>query len=151
MRTIRKKFKRPKKPYDSIRIEEEKNLMRNYGLRSKREFWRAQEILRQFRRRARELISAEDPEKQKTLLDRLVKLGMLSKQAELDDVLALQITSILDRRLQTVVSKMRLAQTPLHARQMVTHGNVMIDDRRVKFPSYLVESEEEGKIRIRGG
>jgi small subunit ribosomal protein S4 len=151
MRKIRKKFKRPKKPWDSRRIGDEKTIMNTYGLRNKRELWRAEQILRQFRRRARELIAVEDPDKQRVLMDRLVKLGMLSKEAELDDVLALEITSVLDRRLQTLVSKRRLAETPLHARQLITHGHVFIKDRRTKFPSYLVESEEEGRIRIKGG
>jgi ribosomal protein S4 len=81
MRRIRKKFKRPKKPWDSKRISDEKTLMKTYGLRTKRELWRTQEILRQFRRRARDLIAVEYPERQKVLIDRLVKLGMLSKEA----------------------------------------------------------------------
>jgi small subunit ribosomal protein S4 len=150
MRRIRKKFKRPKKPWDSKRIADEKTLMKDYGLRTKRELWRTQEILRQFRGRARGLIAVEDPEKQRVLMDRLVKLGMLSKEAELDDVLALEITSVLDRRLQSLISKRGLATSPLHARQLITHGHVLVGSRRVKFPSYLVSSEEEGRISVRG-
>ena len=150
MRTIRKKFKRPKKPWDSTRIADEKTLMKDYGLRNKRELWRAQEILRSFRRRARELIAVEDPVNKKILMDKLTKLGILSKEAELDDVLALQITSILERRRQTIVLKKRIAQSPLHARQMITHGHVYINEKRTKFPSFLVESEQESGIRVRG-
>ncbi len=151
MRRIRKKFKRPKKPWDSKRISDEKTLMKTYGLRTKRELWRTQEILRHFRRRARDLIAVEDPEKQKVLTDRLVKLGMLSKEAELDDVLALEITAILDRRLQSLISKRRLSTSPLHARQLITHGHVFVGARRIKFPSYLVPSDDEGRISVRGG
>ena len=151
MRKIRKKFKRPKKPWDSKRLGDEKTLMKDYGLRNKRELWRAEEILRQFRRRARELIAVEDPEKQKVLMDRLVKLGMLSKEAGLDDVLVLNITNLLERRLQSIVSKKRIADTPLHARQLITHGHIFVGDRKTKFPSYLVESEEESRIRVKGG
>ena len=150
MRKIRKKFKRPKKPWDSTRLEEEKILMNDYGLRNKRELWRAQEILRQFRRRARELIAVEDPENQKLLMNRLVKMGMLSREAGLDDVLALEITSLLDRRLQSLVLKRRLATTPLHARQLITHGHVLVGDRKTKFPSFLVDSEDESRIKVRG-
>jgi len=147
MRKIRKKFKRPKKPWDSKRIADEKGIMKTYGLRSKRELWRAEDTLRQFRRRARELIAVEDPEKQKTLKDRLVKLGMLSKEAGLDDVLALEINMLLDRRLQTIIARRNMASTPMHARQMITHGHVFIGDRKTRFPSYLVESGEESMIR----
>jgi small subunit ribosomal protein S4 len=151
MRRIKKKFKRPKKPWDSERLGEEKKLMKDYGLRSKRELWRTEEILRNFRRRARDLITTEDPEKHKVLIDKLVKLGMLSKEAELDDVLALEITRILDRRLQSIILKRGIATTPLQARQLITHGHVYIGSRRTKFPSYLVQSEEEGRISVRGG
>ncbi len=150
MRKIRKKFKRPKKPWDSTRIDEEKILMKNYGLRNKRELWRAQEIVRQFRRRARELIAVEDPENQKILMKKLVKLGMLSKEAGLDDVLALEITSALDRRLQSIILKRKLAQTPLHARQLITHGHVFVGDRRTKYPSFMVLSEDESRVKVRG-
>ena len=151
MRKIRKKFKRPKKPWDSKRIGDEKLLMKNYGLRSKKELWRSQEILRQFRRRARDLIAVEDPRKKKVLIDKLVKLGMLSREAQLDDVLALEITSILDRRLQSIILKRRLAESPLHARQMIIHGHVFVGDRRTKFPSLLVPSESESSISVKGG
>jgi small subunit ribosomal protein S4 len=150
MRKIRKKFKRPKKPWDSKRIADEKGIMRTYGLRSKRELWRAEDTLRQFRRRARELIAVEDPEKQRILMDRLVKLGILSKEAGLDDVLALEISSLLDRRLQSIIARRNIASTPFHARQMITHGHVFIGGKKTRFPSYLVESEEESKIKIKG-
>ena len=151
MRKIRKKFKRPNKPWDSKRLGDEKKIMHDYGLRNKRELWRGEEVLRQFRRRARELIATEDHEKQKVLMDKLVKLGMLSNEAGLDDVLALEIPSLLERRLQTIVTKRRLGDTPLHSRQLITHGHVYIGGKRTKFPSYLVESEEESKITIKGG
>lgn len=151
MRKIRKKFKRPKKPWDSGRIADEKKLMKVYGLKNKRELWRAQEILRQYRRRARELIAVKDPEMQKALTEKLVKLGILSKDAELDDVLALAITNILERRLQTLVSKRKLADSPLHARQLISHGHVFVGGRKAKFPSYIVPSEEESRIFIKGG
>ncbi len=150
MRRIKKKFKRPKKPWDSKRLLDEKTLMKTYGLRTKRELWRTREIIRQFRGRARGLIAVEDPENQKILTDKLVKLGILSKEAGLDDVLALEITSLLDRRLQSLVLKRGLATSPLHARPLITHGHVFISDRMTKFPSYLVPSEEEGRISIRG-
>ena len=150
MRKIRKKYKRPKKPWDSTRLEEEKGLVKEYGLRTKRELWRSQEMLRQFRGRARGLISAEDPKEQRILLDKLIKLGMLSPEAGLDDVLALEIKSILERRLQTIVLKRKLATTPFQARQMITHGHIMVSGKRIKYPSYMVMSEEEAGIKSRG-
>ena len=33
-----------------------------------------------------------------------------------------------------------------HARQLITHGRVSINGTRIKFPSYIVEADEEAKI-----
>ena len=51
MRKLRKKTKRPKTPWDSVRIEEEKKILTDYGLRRKRELRSAEEVLRNFRAR----------------------------------------------------------------------------------------------------
>jgi len=151
MRRIKRKFQRPKRPWDSTRIKEERELLKEYGLRIKREIRVAEEILRRFRRRARELIAVEDQEKEKVLIDKLLKLGMLtSDKTELDDVLGLDVKNILDRRLQTVVFKKALAKTPKQARQFIVHGKVGIDEKRISFPSYMVTLEEEKKIKLRG-
>ena len=62
MRRLKKKYKKPKRPWNSERIEEESNLLREYGLRRKRELWRAESIVRDFRQRARDLIAVKNPE-----------------------------------------------------------------------------------------
>lgn len=148
MRRIRKKFKRPRVPWDSATIEEQKGVLREYGLRRKKEIWIAQEMLRNFRRRARELIAERDEEKTEALLDKLVKLGLLKKGQGLDDVLALTVNNILDRRLQTVVFRKGTAGTVKQARQHITHGHVAIGGRRTAFPSYIVQADEESKITL---
>jgi small subunit ribosomal protein S4 len=52
----------------------------------------------------------------------------------------------LERRLQTLVYRLGLAKTIKQARQLITHGHIAIDGRRVTAPSYIVEKEEESKI-----
>ena len=37
----KKKYERPRKPYDKVRIEKEKNILHEFGLRRKKEIWRA--------------------------------------------------------------------------------------------------------------
>jgi len=69
----------------------------------------------------------------------------------LDDVLGLTVENILERSLQTIVSKKGLAKTPLQARQLVLHGHVMISGKRVTVPSYLVLVKEEGEIGLAPG
>ncbi|RLJ07213.1 MAG: 30S ribosomal protein S4 [Candidatus Aenigmatarchaeota archaeon] len=149
MRRIRKTFSRPKRRWDKKAIEEERKLMKEYGLRRKKELWKAKEILRRFRQRARELIAVKDKEKEKALLEKLVKLGLLKPGQGLDDILALTVKDILERRLQTRVFRKGLANTPKQARQFIVHGHIYVDGRRTNIPSYLVPISEEEKITSR--
>ncbi len=149
MRRIRKKFKRPRLPWDMERIKKERGIMKEYGLRKKREIMMAEDVIRKFRQRARELIAVENPEARKTLISKLLKLGVLTdKGAGLDDVLAMTTRSILERRLQTIVFKKGFCKTPKQARQLIVHGRVKIEGRRVKYPSLIVLPEDEGKIEV---
>lgn len=48
--------------------------------------------------------------------------------------------------MQTIVFRKGLARTGFQARQLITHGHVSIDGRRVTIPGYIVPKEEEPKI-----
>lgn len=148
MRRLRKKYKNPKSPWDAGEIEKNKEILKVYGLKKKKEILRAMEVLRNFRRRARELIATKDEKMKKMLIDRMVGLGFLKKGGDLDDILALNINNILDRRLQTIVFRSGAANTIKHARQLIVHGHIGIDGRKILFPSYLVSAEEEKKIEL---
>ena len=80
------------------------------------------------------------------LLAQLKKKGILQETAVLDNVLDLTIEDILERRLQTIVFRKGLARTVFQARQLVTHGHVTIDGRRVTIPGYIVPKEAETQI-----
>jgi small subunit ribosomal protein S4 len=134
--------------WDSVKIEEEKKILKEYGLRRKKEIRRIEAVLRNFRRRAREIIATKDEAKKKVLLDKLIKMGLITKAQDIDDVLALTVKDILNRRLQTIVLKKKLANTINQSRQFIVHGHIAVDKRRVKFPSYIVPLEEEGKIEF---
>lgn len=151
MRRLRKKLKRPRAPWDSSRIEEEGKLLREFGLRRKREIWSAQEVVRNFRRRARSLIAVKDEKKTEILFDKLVELGLLQKGQGLDHVLQLKTNDILNRRLQTIVLKKGFATTIKDARQRITHGHVYVGGRKTTFPSYIVPVKNEGLITLKGG
>lgn len=145
------KFRRPYKRWDKTRIIEERGLMRTYGLKNKKELWRARAELRRIRANARALLAASGEEKErreKELLGRLYRLGLLPKDATLDDVLSLDIRDILERRLQTIVWRKGLARTIFQARQFIVHGHVFVGDRRVTVPSYWVRRDEEDKISL---
>ena len=148
MKKQKKKFEKPLRPWDKTRIEEERKIVQSYGLRRKREIWRTESILRNYRRIARNLAARRDKEKEKILLDKIFKMGLISKDANLDDVLVLTIENLLERRLQTLVFKKGLASTPKQARQFIVHGHVAVDGRIVKWPSMIIPISEENKISL---
>jgi len=151
MRKIKKKLKKPRRPWDKERMKEESMLMKTYGLRRKREIWKTESILRSFRRRARELAAKKDKVQEKVLLEKLDKMGLLSESVSLDDVLGLSLENILERRLQTLTLRKNLANTPKHARQLITHGHIAVDGRRIIYPGFLVPRDLENKISVYEG
>jgi small subunit ribosomal protein S4 len=148
----RRKYTRPTHPWQADRIEEEKELVKKYGLKSKKELWKAHSLLGRFRVQARKLfpklrIGDKQAQKEaKNLVNKLIKLGILNENATLDDILALTVDSLLSRRFQTIVHKKGLAATLKHARQLIVHGHLEINGKKVTIPSYLVRKFEEAKI-----
>jgi small subunit ribosomal protein S4 len=148
MKRSRKKYEKPKRPWDKARLEKEKEILKKFGLKKKGELWRAEAILRKYRRMARELAAKKDREKEKILIEKLKKIGVLKEGSALDDVLALTVEDILERRLQTIVYRKGLANSIRHARQLIVHGHVKINGRKINYPSYIVPKEEEDKIEV---
>lgn len=149
MKRQRRKYQTPTRPWDKERIEAEKATLKAFGLKSKREIWKSQAMLRKYRRLARELAGRHDETKQTVLMERLMKFGLVTKDATLDTILGLTIDDFLNRRLQTVLQKKGMANTAKQSRQFITHGQVMIDGRKVTYPSYLVPVNEEEKITVK--
>ncbi|RRJ28189.1 30S ribosomal protein S4 [Halocatena pleomorpha] len=145
-------YETPNHPYQGERIAEESGLIGQYGLKNKEELWRTQSELRSFRREARLLLGREQgdvaaiTEEATEFLDRLRRIGILGREDGADDVLSLEVTDLLERRLQTIVYRKGLGNTPKQARQFITHGHVTIDGHRVTTPSYTVSTEEENSI-----
>jgi small subunit ribosomal protein S4 len=151
----RKSYSRPRTPYQSERIAQEVELIKTYGLRNKREIWKAQGILRKYRRASRNLLATEAVGKggseAEAILNRLKKLGMLKEEGDLDAILSLKVINVLERRLQTQVYRQGLANTMKQSRQFITHGHIQVSGRRVTVPSYLVKRGEEMTIGYYGG
>jgi small subunit ribosomal protein S4 len=51
------------------------------------------------------------------------------------------LIELLERRLDAVIYRMKLAPTIFSARQMVNHGHVLVNGKRVTIPSYQVADE----------
>ena len=147
----RKVWRKPKRPLNYDLKMEELRTVGTYGLRTKRELWKAHTELSRVRHQARSLLALRREvreEREPVLMSSLARIGLVSKDATLDDVLNLQVTDLLGRRLQTLVWKKLGFRSPYQARQAVVHGHVMIGDRIVDIPSYTVRTDEEDVIRL---
>ena len=146
----RKLYSKPMHHWDKERIEEENALMKEYGFKNKRELWKMTSMLRKFKERAKQYVK-EDPKNislRKELIKKLYSLGLVDLDAKIDDILGLPLKKILDRRIQTIVFKKGLALSIRQARQFIVHGAIMIGDRKITSPSYIVKRDEEDKVRI---
>jgi small subunit ribosomal protein S4 len=55
--------------------------------------------------------------------------------------------TLLERRLDNVVYRLGLASTRQQARQLVNHGHILVDGKRVDIPSYEVSVGQEISVR----
>jgi small subunit ribosomal protein S4 len=143
-------YETPNHPFQGERIAEESGLVGQYGLKNKEELWRARSELRAYRREARKLLGRTEGEgsahETEEFVARLKRIGVLDESDSLDDVLSLDVTDILERRLQTVVYRQGLANTTQQARQFVTHGHVTVEGQRVTRPSKKVAVAEQDAV-----
>jgi small subunit ribosomal protein S4 len=140
-----KKYSRPRKPFDKPRITEENVLREKYGLKSKREIWKADAAIGRIRNRAKTLITKSEEEKSK-FIEKLQKQGF-----NVDSIaasLGLNKEDWLKRRIQTIIVSKKLAATPKQARQLIAHKHVSIGDQIVSVPSYQVSLEEEPHVKL---
>lgn len=145
----RKQYERPRRSFQKERIEKERDLKKTYGLKNKRELFRAETIIRTKRGTARKLLALgleTRIKREKELLDSLKKVGILRATPKLDDVLILTPEAMLERRLQTIVWRKGMANTLKQARQFIVHGHIAINGKKVDRPGYLVNAEEEGQL-----
>lgn len=146
MKRKHKIYSRPKRPFDKKRIEEEGIIKEEYGLKNKREIWKAEARIKSLRERAKKMVYAKENER-KEFVDKLNKAGI--KVNSIGDVLSLTKEDYLKRRLQTVVFKKGLARTSKEARQLITHKKVLVDEKAVSTPSYIVSADMEKKITLK--
>ncbi len=155
----RKSYDTPKHPWQAARMASEVELIKRYGLRNKKEVWRTHSSLKNYREMARKLLAESTKGKldgsvkvdAENILNRLKRYGLLKTDAGLDDILSLDVTNFLDRRLQTQVHKQGLANTVKQARQFIVHGHISVNGRKVTVPGYLVSMDEELLLGYYGG
>ena len=148
---IRKKYQTPMHPYNKERIEAERRYTRQYGLRNKKELWRAESLLKGFKDQIKSFPSMpEDAARRQAekLRARLIKYGLVEQETPLGEVLGLDTEAVLDRRLQTVVFKKGMARSINQARQFINHEHITVNGRTVNAPSYLVTITDESRVEF---
>ncbi len=141
-----KKYRKPKTPFDRARIQEEDSLIKRYGLKNKKEIWKADSAVDKIRKQAKLLLTKTGKEQEK-FIEKLKKIGL--PVASIADILALDKEDYLKRRLQSIVVKKKIASTPRQARQFIVHKHITIGGKIVNIPSYVVKTDDEGGIEIK--
>ena len=149
----RRKYDTPSHPWRAERIKNETELQKRFGLKNKREIWKAQSIVRTLRSQSRDLqartrIGEHQAEiETKQLLDKCGRLGLLPLEGTtLNDILSLSLEDVLTRRFQTMVFQKGLAYSADQARQFIVHRHITINGRIVNVPGYMVRRAEENAI-----
>jgi small subunit ribosomal protein S4 len=150
----RRKYETPAHPWEGERIKAENEIVMKYGLKNKRELWRAQSLIRSLRAQSRDLqarVRTGDPQAKietDQLLARCARMSLLTAEgATLNDVLLLTTEAVLARRFQTIVYRKGLSYSPKQARQFIVHGHAAIGSRKITIPGYLVRRGEEEQIQ----
>ena len=154
------KFSRPKTqtpthPWKAERIEEEHALKEQYGLKrvgGMKEIWRERSALRRHRQLAMKLIGRVDTSEghfkreKEEFLGSMQRKGLISEDADLDDVLQISVENMLDRRLQSQVYYKGFAPSMRAARNMIVHGHIVLGNQRMNVPGYHVLRDQESEI-----
>ena len=146
----KKKYSTPLHPWKKERIDKEREMVKQYGLKNKTEIYKSESKARKFASLAKNLIRDKRKKQAqietKQLLDKLTKYGFIKQESKLENVLEITITNILNRRLQTLVFKKQLANTIKQARQFISHGHIIVNNKKITIPSYMISLEEESTI-----
>jgi len=145
----KKKYSKPRHPWEKERIEEERALLKEYGFKNKKEIWKLKTLLKKFSDQAKRLtaLKTEQAKKEKKEIEeKLKKIGILEPDSQLSDILRKSIKDFAERRLQTIVYKKGLAKSVKQARQFIIHRHIIVNGKKISSPSYLVSVEEENKI-----
>lgn len=149
IKKFRKKYQTPTHPWQKARLDEESALLKEYGFKNKTEIWKMVSVLRNIKQRIKKVTAVKSEQnkiERQHLLVKLQKLGLTEGLATEDEVLGITLKSIIERRLQTQLVRKGFARTMSQARQMIVHQHIMIGDKKITSPSYLVKKDEESKI-----
>ncbi len=140
-----KRYSRPRKLYDIALLKSETGLIKKYGLKNRREVWRADFAVGRIRNLAKKLITADQAKKDQ-FVERQKAKGF--SVASIAEVLGLSKEDYLKRRLESIVVKKGFAKTHNQARQFIIHKHVTINGNSINAPSHFTTLKEEETIQL---
>lgn len=159
--TFSKRYVPPRRPFDRDRLIDEMKLLGVYGLKNKRELWIVQKVADKVKLKARDLLICPNEEEQivhgRNLINNLSKRGILepvdltNKHALIDalnSVLNLTASNFLDRRLQSRVFEMGIANDIHQARCMIFQKQISVRGEVVNKPGYEVGKDDEAYVEV---
>ena len=57
------------------------------------------------------------------------------------------LVAFLERRLDTVIYRAKFATTVFSARQLINHGHIKVNGKKVNIPSYLIKEEDTIEVK----
>ncbi len=148
-RKSKRLYSKPKKMWDKNRLEAEKPITSEFGLKNKKELWKVSSLLRKYTHHAKRIIASRSQQSEvekKQIIERLVSLGIIPSGSSIDEVLGLTINDFFGRRLETLVFKKNFAHTVKQARQFIVHRHIKVGDKVITSPSFLVPKTDEASI-----
>jgi small subunit ribosomal protein S9e len=157
LRVYGRTWKAPRKPFEKERLDQELKYCGEYGLRCKKEVWRAKFMVSKLRKRARILLMLDETNPSRlfegaAILRQCLRLGILAEdKLKLDYVLALTDEEFLKRRLQTIVHKKSIARSIHHARVLIRQRHIRVGGQVVNTPNFIVRLDSEKHIDLARG
>lgn len=145
----KKTYSKPFKLWQRERLDAEKPTVKEFGLKNKKELWKTVSMLRKYAGQAKRLIALRGRQaeiEKKQLIGKLSSLGAIEANASLDEVLGLSVKDFLERRLQTVLFRKKLARSITQSRQFITHKHVSVNDKIITSPSFMVPLSAESQV-----
>lgn len=149
IKRFKKKYTTPMHPWNATRITLERDIKSKYGVANKKEIWKMESTLKAFKDQAKSLLTRTDVQAAKEreqMMGRMLSLGLVRSGSGMDDILGLQLRDIMNRRLQTIVLKRRMARSIKHARQLIVHEHIIVGGKKITSPSYLVPLTDESSL-----
>lgn len=141
----------PRHPWEAERIQDEKKILFDYGLKNKKDIWKQSSYVKNIKNHVKKInanVGKGIELEKEALIKKLIKYNLLNENQTLDDALELTIRDVMERRLQTILVRSGLARTMKQARQFIVHGHVMVDGKKITSPSYMVSKDEQFKIEF---